>query len=140
MMFAQSLKKHFWIFGFLIIFSSPAHGMLINSKEIAEDVKGAIIEAGNQVTADFKTAIETARIPWPHKHSCFAVLGFLAAFAGLLCIYRGLQKLIFLYKRDDEHLKLLGEDTYSRHRAWLSIFIGIIMSCAGMCAILMFGS
>jgi len=123
-----------------IFLSTNLECMLVNSKEIAEDVKGAIIEAGNQVTAEFKSVIETTKPLWPNKYSCLTILAFLITTAGLFFIFKGIMRMINTHGRTEEDLKSIQEDKHSAKRGLIKIIIGLIIVCIGIYAIHRFGA
>ena len=124
---------------FIGFFTQKTNSMLVNSKEIAEDVKGAIVEAGNQVTSEFKNVIETSKPLWPNKYSCLTILGFLITVAGLFFIFKGIMRIINTHGRHEDDLKQMNEDKYSVKRGLAKIIIGIIIFCIGLYAIHRFG-
>lgn len=135
-----------YIFRFIITvfafscFSAQLQCMLVNSKEIAENVKTAIIEAGTQVSSDFKDVIETTKPLWPNKDSCFTILGFLCSAAGLFFIFSGILTLINIIGRTNTALEILNEDAHSKMRAIAKIIIGIMACIIGIYIILNFGA
>jgi len=105
--------------------------MLVNSKEIAENVKTAIIEAGTQFSSDFKDVIETTKPLWPNKYSCLTSLGVLCAAGGMLFLYQGFSQIINSFGKSDPQLPI--------KQGFAKISTGLLACALGISAIYIFG-
>lgn len=112
-------------------FTLNIRAMLVNSKEIASNVKIAIIEAGTQCASDLKDVIETTKPLWPNKYSCLTSLGVLCAAGGMLFFYQGISQIINGYGYPDCRLKAT--------QGLAKISTGITAFTIGIIAIYFFG-
>ncbi|MDR3550156.1 MAG: hypothetical protein P4L31_01990 [Candidatus Babeliales bacterium] len=117
--------------GLLSSFTFTVRAMLVNSKEIAHNVKNAIIEAGTQCASDFKDAIETTKPLWPNKYSCLTSLGVLCAAGGLLFLYQGISQIINSYGQLDNQVMV--------QQGVARITTGLLAGIIGIIAIYLFG-
>lgn len=135
----MSIKKFFHskliqssIGAYFISSFAESQAMLVNSKEIAQNVKTAIIEAGTQFSNEFKDVIETTKPLWPNKFSCLTSLGVICTAGGMLFLYQGLTQIIDCIGNSEKPSRAM--------QGFIRILTGILVCTVGIGAIFTFGS